>query len=597
MWKSLVCFKLICHYFQTHLHALASSSTHHLHWHYEKPDMSTIRTLLLDAASQRPDSIALRWKADGVWQTWTFADYLEQARKVAEASTKLNIKPGQRVALMMENRAEWITTYLGLACTRIEVVPIDAKLKPREVSHILRDSESCAIFANGKSWPLINEIAPSLPNLKNMIILDGAIKETERVSGKTRYDYEQLLASVAEASTKPDAFFDRHVPVESDVASIVYTSGTTGRPKGAMLTHGNFITQIDAALQYFKVYTWDNFLLVLPLHHAFAFSANFLVPLRAMCESSMVENLRTIPDNMREVSPTILVAVPLLAEKMLNAIMAKLNKNPAAKIMMRIGLSKVIGKKVKSALGGKLRILVCGGAASDPKMLKTYKKFGITAFEGYGLTETAPIIALAPENDIRFGTVGKAIPTCEFRIENPSEEGIGELLVRGPMVMRGYFRNEAATAEVFDGDWFRTGDLGKLDDDGYLTLTGRKKSLIVNREGKNIYPEEVEIVLNTSPYILESVLVGYHVGSDKGERVGAIIVPDMEYIDESFKKKGTGLTDGEIIELCKNEVYRLSKELADYKRPRRIQVRFEQFEKTTTQKIKRYLYTLTNSET
>ena len=558
--------------------------------------MATIRTLLLDAASQRPDGIALRWKSNGEWQTWTFADYLSQARKVAETIAKLDIKPGQRVALMMENRAEWITTYLGLACTRIEVVPIDAKLLPREVSHILRDSEACAIFAGGKTWPLINEIAPNLPDLKKIIILDGAIKETTRSGGKVHYDYEQLLSSVAEDATKPDAWFDRHVPVESDIASIIYTSGTTGRPKGAMLTHGNFTTQIHGALEYFTVYTWDNFLIVLPLHHAFAFSANFLVPLTVMCESSMVENLRTIPENMREVSPTVLLAVPLLAEKMLNAIMAKIRKNPAAKLMMRIGLGKVVGKKVLAALGGKLRILICGGAASDPEMLVTFTKFGVKALEGYGLTETAPIIALAPENDIRFGSVGKALPNCVIRIDEPTEEGIGEILVRGPMVMRGYFRNEAATAEVFEGDWFRTGDLGKMDADGYLTITGRKKSLIVNREGKNIYPEEVEMVINASPFIMESIIIGYHVGSAKGERVGAIVVPDIERIDESFKQSGKGLTDDEIVELCKNEVRKQAKELSDYKRPRRIQVRFEQLEKTTTQKIKRYLYTLTNSD-
>lgn len=558
--------------------------------------MATIRTLLLDAASQRPDGIALRWKSNGTWQTWTFADYLEQARMVAEAIAKLDVKPGQRVAMMMENRAEWISTYLGLACTRIEVVPIDAKLKVREVSHILRDSEASTIFADGKAWPLINEIEASLPDLKNIVILDDVFAEIKRSGGKAHYDYQQLLSSVADDATKPDAFFDRHVPVESDIASIIYTSGTTGRPKGAMLTHGNFTTQIDGALEYFTVHTWDNFLIVLPLHHAFAFSANFLVPLTVMCESSMVENLRTIAENMREVSPTVLTAVPLLAEKMLNAIMAKIRKNPAAKLMMRIGLGKVVGKKVLAALGGKLRILVCGGAASDPEMLATFKKFGVKSLEGYGLTETSPIIALAPENDIRFGSVGKALPNCVIRIDEPNTEGIGEILVRGPMVMRGYFRNEAATAEVFDGDWFRTGDLGKMDADGYLTITGRKKSLIVNREGKNIYPEEVEMVLNASPFILESIIIGYHVASDKGERVGAIVVPDMEAIDEHFKQSHKALTDDEIIELCKNEVRRLSKEVSEYKRPRRIQVRFEQLEKTTTQKIKRYLYTLTNSE-
>ncbi len=558
--------------------------------------MATIRTLLLDAATQRPDGIALRWKADGVWHTWTFADYLRQARTVAEAAAKLDIKPGQRVALMMENRPEWIATYLGLAGTGVEVVPIDARLQEREVSHILRDSESCAIFITGKAWTLMNEIENTLPDLRHVVATDNAFAETRRAGRITHHDYQQLLNSVAANAQKPDACFDRHIPVESDIASVIYTSGTTGRPKGAMLTHGNFTSQIEGALQFFNVYTWDNFLMVLPLHHAFAFSANFLVPLAVMCESSMVESLKTIPENMREVSPTVLLAVPLLAEKMLNAIMAKIRKNPVARTLLAIGLGKVVGKKVLGALGGKLRIIVCGGAASDPAMLATFTKFGIKTLEGYGLTETAPIIALAPENDIRFGSVGKALPNCEIRIDSPNAENIGEIIVRGPMVMRGYFRNEAATAEVFDGEWFRTGDLGKMDADGYVTITGRKKSLIVNREGKNIYPEEVEMEINASPYILESIVVGYHVASDNGERVGAIVVPDTERIDEDYKKEGKGLTDNEIVDLCKKEVRRMAATISEYKRPRRVQVRFEQLEKTTTQKVKRYLYTLSDGE-
>lgn len=558
--------------------------------------MATIRTLLLDAAAQRPTGIALRWKTNGSWNTWTFSDYHKKARAVSEAVGKLEIKPGQRVAMMMENRPEWIVTYLGLSCSGIEVVPIDAKLQEREVSHVLRDSESCAIFAGGKLRPLIHEIESGLSTLKHVILLDGVITESSRSKGITHYDFEQLMASVAADAEKPDSFFDRHVPVESDIASIIYTSGTTGRPKGAMLTHGNFTAQLDGALQFFKVYTTDNFLMVLPLHHAFAFTANFLIPLGVMCESSMVENLKTISENMREVSPTVLLAVPLLAEKMLNAIMIKIRKNPMAKFFLSIGLGRIVGKKILVALGGKLRVIVCGGAASDPEMLKAFTKFGIKTLEGYGLTETAPIVALSPENDIRFGTVGKALPNCEVRIRGSNQEGIGEIQVRGPIVMRGYFRNEAATAEVFEGDWFCTGDLGKMDADGYVTITGRKKSLIVNREGKNIYPEEVEMVINSSPYILESIVMGYQAQSERGERVGAIVVPDIDRIEEDYKNKGQTMTDDQIIELSKNEVRRVMKELSEYKRPRRVHVRFEQLEKTTTQKIKRYLYNLSNGE-
>ena len=560
--------------------------------------MATIRTLLLDAAAQRPSGISLRWKADGEWRTWTFADYNSKARNVAEAAASLGGKPGMRVALMMENRPEWITTYLGLACCGIEVVPIDINLREREVSHILRDSGATALFASGKAWPLIHAIETgelSLDSLKSVVMLDGVFTQERKENGIFHTDYDSLMASTEKASARPDSFFDRHVPSESDIASIIYTSGTTGRSKGAMLTHGNFTAQLSAVLQYFTVYTWDNFLLVLPLHHAFAFTANFLVPLKSMCESSMVENLRTIPENMREVSPTVLLAVPLLAEKMLNSIQAKLKKNTVAKVMITLGMSKIIGKKVVENLGGRLRLIICGGAASDPAMLRAYNKMGIKTFEGYGLTETSPIAALPPENEIRIGTVGKSLPGCELEINNPDENGIGEVMVKGPIVMKGYFHNDAATAEVIKDGWLHTGDLGKLDSEGYLTLTGRKKSLIVNREGKNIYPEEVELAIQDSEYILESIVIGYSLNGETGERVGVIVVPNLDRIEEDRKSKGQSMSDEDIIALCKNEVHRTVKAIAEYKRPRRIQIRFEPLEKTTTQKVKRYLYNLDNS--
>ena len=411
------------------------------------------------------------------------------------------------------------------------------------------------------------------------------------------FDAERALEDAAADAEGPESFFDRNVADETDVASIIYTSGTTGRSKGAMLTHANFTAQL-LALEYFTVRKDDNFLLVLPLHHAFAFTANFIVPLSARCEVSIVENLRTIPENMKETSPTVLLAVPLLAEKMLGAIMKKVGKSAAARALMAMGLSRVVGRKIIAQLGGRLRILVVGGAAADPDVLRQWTKFGIVTLQGYGLTETAPISALAPQNAIKFETVGKALPGHDLRIASPNADGVGEIEVKGPSVMKGYFRNEAATAECFDEDgWFMTGDLGKMDEDGYVTITGRKKSLIVNREGKNIYPEEVEIAINACPHVLESIVLGYHVpGEAKGEHVGAIVVADLDKIAEERNKTDVGsaspLSDEEIRELCIREVRTAMKQLSAYKHPRRIQVRFDPLRKTNTLKIKRYLYSL-----
>ena len=565
--------------------------------HRHATEMTTIRTLLTDAVRQRPDATFVRWKSAGEWKSWTFGDLAARARCVAEALAKLGVKGGDRVALMMENRPEWMSTYLGIVSVGVTCVPVDARLHANEVSHILRDSEAVALFGSGKVGPLVQEIMGTMKFLRSVVLLDGAIGEDRRESGVRLYDYDRLLESVAGAAASAGACFDNHEALEGDVASIIYTSGTTGRSKGAMLTHANFCAQL-AVLEYFTVRTDDNFLLVLPLHHAFAFTANFLVPLRVACEISMVENLRTIPENMKETRPTVLLAVPLLAEKMLGAIMKKLHKSTAARALMAMGLSRVVGKKIVAQLGGRLRIIICGGAASDPDVLRQWTKFGVKTLQGYGLTETAPICALAPEDAIRFESVGKALPGHELRIADPNGDGVGEIEVRGPSVMKGYFRNEDATKECFDGDgWFRTGDLGTMDADGYVTITGRKKSLIVNREGKNIYPEEVELVINACPHVLESIVLGYHVpGEKKGEHVGAIVVADLDKIAEDRNRgdaaSASPLSDDQIRKLCVDEIHAAMKEISTYKHPRRIQVRFDPLQKTNTLKVKRYLYSL-----
>ena len=593
--------------------------------------MSTIRTYLLKAAEENPNGVAFRWKQDGKWQTLTHRERLDQARTVAAMAASLGVQPGDRVALMMENRVEWTTVYLGLACSAITVVPVDAKLQPGEVAHILRDSGAVAIFAGGRRWPVLSEIESDLPDLHHVVLLDNAFADAET---ERHHDFARLFQSMASATVRGAASspavveppasagvrgaasspavveppasagvrgaasspavvaaFDSRVPTESTVASILYTSGTTGRPKGAMLTHGNFDAQIVGCLECFTVLRTDNLLLVLPLHHAFAFTANFLAALGAQCEITMVENLRAIPGNMKETHPTILLAVPLLAEKMLEAILKKLRKNLLASLLLKAGLGRVVGRQVIRSLGGKLRLLICGGAASDPEMLRMYNRFGIHTIEGYGLTETAPICALTPETELHLGTVGKAFPHCSLTIDAPNDEGIGEICVGGPILMKGYFHNDEATAETIYGGLLHTGDLGRLDANGYLTITGRKKSLIVNREGKNIYPEEVEQAINAAPHILESLVLGFHEGDEKAERVGVIFVPDMDRLAK--EARGKSLPSHEQIEkLCTDELHKAIATIAEYKRPRKVQIRFEPFERTNTLKIKRYKYSL-----
>ena len=558
--------------------------------------MTTIKQAFVKTYQQQADRVALRYKADGVWLEITWRELMARVRQVSEILNKMKVKPGQRVAIHMDNCRQWPELYLGIVSAGCTAVPVDAKLRPQEVAHILRNSEAEAIFSSARTYPTLREVEAHLPAMNTALLIDGE-KVMPVQNGRIRYlDYEATMSDVRDASEKDDCLFNRREPAEHDVASIIYTSGTTGRQKGAMLTHANFASNVEAVLQCIEVSPEDNFLLVLPLHHAFAFTANLLVPVFAGAQISFIQSLKTVGENTREVSPTVLVGVPLLLEKIYARIMAGLKKKPAAYFLYRAGLKAPVIKGIKQKLGGKLRFCVVGGAPSSMDTLKGYAELGIAVIEGYGLTETAPVLTFNPVDAPLAGSVGKALPGVEVQIKDPNEEGIGEITARGPNIMKGYFKNPQATAEVMDGDWFLTGDMGYINEDGYVIITGRKKSLIVNREGKNIYPEEVETQILKSDFVMETIVLGYTIEGETGERVGAIVVPDEEAVAERRRHRKHPVSDAELTQLMVDEVKRVTNDIAEYKRPRRIQVRTEEFEKTSTSKVKRYLYAITPTE-
>jgi long-chain acyl-CoA synthetase len=555
---------------------------------------STIRELFLESVESHPTAVALRYKRDGQWCVISYEALASQTRYVSEVLHELGQRAGDHVAMILDNEYRWPAIYLGIATAGFTAVPVDAKLREQEVAHILRDSEASVVFASARTYAVIRDIADELPTLKHVIVLDGAElipNERLRIS---YHDYETLVAKSAAAESTP--YFDKAIPTSSDIASIIYTSGTTGRQKGALLSHGNFCSNVTALMDLIEIRRDDNFLLVLPLHHVFAFTGNLLLPFAAGSEISFVESLRTVGENVREVSPTILIGVPLLLEKMYAKIKAGLKKNRVASIMWAIGLRNPVIKGIRKSLGGKLRIAVVGGAPSDPAMLRGFMQLGLPVLEGYGLTETAPVLTLNPIDALKPGSIGKPLPNVDLRIESPNAEGIGEIVVRGPNIMQGYYNNPAATEAAIRDGWFFTGDLGYIDDEGYVIITGRRKNLIVNREGKNIYPEEVETQIQTSPYILECLSLGYKNPGETGEKVGLIVVPDQEAVDAEGQRRKRPLNDKEVEALMRDEVKKAARHLADYKRPRCIQVRTEAFEKTSTSKAKRYLYAITPTE-
>ncbi len=554
--------------------------------------MNTIRDILTTAARDHTDAPALRHKTPDGWQAISFGELQARAGRVAALLDRLSIPPSERVAILMENHYRWPEIYLGIAASGRTAVPMDAKLEHEAMFTVLRHSEASAIFADRALTDVLLGGSGTLAHLRHVVIADADhLPEPSAAAAPAYHAYDAAIAAIPREAAAPGERFVPDACRPGDLASIIYTSGTTGEPKGVMLTHANFCANIRALSAIVPIDTSDSFLLVLPLHHAFAFTGNLLLPLACGACINFVESLRTIGDNIRELSPTVILGVPLLFDKLHHRINSQVQGNPVARWMLKLGLKRIVQHKIRAKLGGKVRFCVVGGAPTDPKLVEAFNALGIALIEGYGLTETAPVLTLNPPDAPRAGTVGRALPDIQIRIEAPDANGIGEIVVRGPTVMDGYYRNPDATAAVLRDGWFHTGDLGSVDADGYVTIAGRRKNLIVNREGKNIYPEEIEQHLLASPYLLECIVTGFRPPEEStGERVGVIAVPDMEAIEHWCSTNRQPCTDAAAETLLRDEIKRRSAGLADYKRPRAIRIRTNPFEQTSTGKIRRFQY-------
>jgi len=557
----------------------------------------TLKETLEQSVQKNGDKIAMKFKRDGAWDTLTYREFLSQVRNSAEALVRTcHIHPGDRVALLGANSPEWCAIHYAITGLSAIAVPIDVKLQEQEVTHILSDSAAVTLLMDSSGDANILEIAERCPHLRHIIHfgMQKPEMDEEKTRGIQMHDFDQILADTQEHAEGHGAAYDKHQPKDDDTASFIYTSGTTGRQKGAMLTHGNFtgnFRSIDAAIE---ILPDDNFMIVLPLHHSFAFTACLVTPIGTGVQMSFVESLRTISENIRETSPTILLGVPLLFEKVYAKLKAGLKANKAASLLWTLGIRNPVRKGISEKLGGRIRLLLSGGAPADPEMLAGLEELGLKTREGYGLTECSPVLTLSPyDQPIRPGSCGKILPFVKMCVFDANAEGVGELGAKGDNIMKGYYNNPSATEEAFRDGWFLTGDLGYIDADDYVYITGRKKALIVNREGKNIYPEEVEMQINQSPLILESVVLGYRdPGEAVGEHVGVIVVPDEEGIADLEASEKRKFSEKEIEARIRTDVKAKVSVLADYKHPRRIRIRWEEFNKTSTGKIKRYLYAM-----
>ena len=552
----------------------------------------TIRGLFEKCVGSQPGSVAQRWNENKAWKARSWAEFGKAVAEVAEGyGRRFALKPQEdNAAIILQNSPVWMESYLAQAGTGVSVVPVDPKLHNEEVAYILRDAEVKVVTTDKAHLMMMMKIARDLPALKAVVVVDGVVHEGQKIDERVDVvEYAKLRIGGG------SEWYSAHVAKPSDIASIIYTSGTTGKPKGAMLSHDNFVKDAVGTLKVFgaRIDERDSFFVVLPLFHAFSFTGNFIVPFVTGSAQYFMQSLRTVGSDIRELKPTVLLGVPLLAEKLHDKIEDGLKKSKVAQFLLKIGLRGPVMHMVKLKLGGKLRFMVTGGAPCPRHVLESFNRIHVRFLEGYGLTECSPIVSVCPPEVSKIGTIGKPIDGIEVRLADMSDQGVGELQVKGPVVMQGYFHNPEATQEAFDDDgkggrWLRTGDLASMDEDGFITIRGRKKALIVNREGKNIYPEEVEIMIAKEPAVQDVCVVGYTQGGDPGEKVGAVIYPDEEWFKE---QNGGELPPWEEVE--KTAVKRAQEkcaELADYKRVRKVLVMKEPLARTSIGKVKRVVY-------
>ncbi len=526
----------------------------------------------------------------GTWSGYTFMDAARAVRAFAALLEREGVRPGARVALQSDNRPEWGLAYLAVLATGAVVVPLDAQLRESEVGEILAASEATHAIGDARHLPMLAAARAARRPALRMVALDDA-------GG---------LPHWAQAQREHAAGPPRVTPAQpGDLAVLLFTSGTTGQAKGVMLSHANLLSNVESVVRTFEFGPTDRFLSILPLHHTFESTGGLLCPLRVGASVCTARGLasRELREDMASSGATLFIGVPLLYEKLMTAIDKGIEDAPLpAKLMAKslLGLTRTVRQLTGLRLGrslarplrkkaglDRLRMFVTGAAPFAPDVFWRYIDLGWPMLEGYGLTETAPVVCANRPQNPSPGAVGWPMPGIEVRIVSPDADGDGEIAVRGPNVMIGYWRQPELTAEVLRDGWFHTGDLGRVLPDGRVRITGRLKNMIATAAGKKIYPEEVEVHLSNSPYVLEVVVVGGLDARGEREEVHAHIYPNLPALEALARTQSAACDDTFVEGVLKREVEERGEALAPYKRVKRVFVRKGEFPKTTTGKIRR----------
>ena len=507
---------------------------------------------------------------------------------------------GAPVAVIGETSPEWITTYIATVASGNVIVPLDRELARDEIVGFIGKVGCRAVVFSQKYAAYFDGHGEEYPGVEYFVQIskempEGYVPETDRPS-PGHVDFEDLLAYGKRCLDEGGALLAGLEKDLSKTSAILFTSGTTGTAKGVMLSHGNLVAAINSSYNMTNFHEDDVIVSVLPVHHTYEMTCGILTPIIIGCTVCINDSLKRVVKNFQLYRPTGLVLVPLFVSTIYKKIWETAKKSGKERLLrgsiaasgllrkVHIDPRRILFKSVREAFGGKLVRIICGGAPMEADFVKEFDDFGVALCQGYGITECAPLIAVCPENANRAGSVGLPVPGLEVRIDKEEGEDFGEIGVKGPNVMQGYFEDEEATRAVLDEDgWFRTGDYGYQDEDGYLYVTGRKKNVIVLDNGKNVFPEEIEEYLEKIDLVCEVAVVGRK-NAEGAVTVTALIYPDFNRAAEM----GLGEDLGAISAELKGDIARLNRSLPAFKQIRDVELRRTEFDKTTTHKIKRY---------
>lgn len=508
----------------------------------------------------------------------------------------LNLKD-KKVIIIGETQYGWYVSYMAMLCGVGIAVPTDRELPINELENIIKRSKASAIIYSPKKEDDIKKIKEKVPEVEYFI----EMKSDKKLEGRD-IGLQNLIDLGKDIIKSGNNSFEQIEIDPEEFKILFFTSGTTSNSKGVILNNRNLAENINAVSAYVKLYPIDRLFSVLPLHHCYESTIGFLLPIAFGSSIAVCEGLRYIVPNLQEAKPTAILTVPLLVESLYKKINEKIVKSKKDKMVNTmisvtnalkgagIDIKKKVFKEIYDNLGGNLRIIVSAAAPIDKKVGIWLENIGITFLQGYGLTETAPISALTPEYKTCVGSAGKAIVQADIKVKEPNENGEGEILIKTPTLMMGYYEDEEETKKVIDKEgYFNSGDIGYIDDEGYIFITGRSKNVIVTQNGKNIYPEEIEMLLDKVDEIKESMVYGKkpEAKSKKEEKeliITARVIPDYEKIEELHGK----VSKDEIYDLIWKKVKEVNKKLTSYKAIKSLEIKEGEFEKTSTMKIKRY---------